>query len=589
MSQQERNSALAARIAVALNGRPRRAGAVANPASASAADVYATIVELLDALRRAGAIEAPEAPANMAPTAAFTSITAGLTATFTDASTDSDGTIVSRAWQFGDGGTSSATNPTHTYASAGTYTVTLTVTDNDGATDDVSHDVAVSEAAGPQITVTTNAMRYPEDDPYSATPTAPVPGTPQAGDEMLFIVAVTARGPVNWTGSGFEQIAEIGASGGDYMYVGRRVATGDEDGDIQVTLQDGAGDWFAMAVLVHGTGEYQSIAPNFVSVGNVTAGNPVPIAGATDVDAPAGCTALWLGSISTFGAASGTVSAVTLPSGFSEEGRIVDNVCETLLCASRVFDAGETGTYSGSATFTGADFFKTFAALVQFGTPTPTSGVVQNTGTRKFLPVTGTATLTPDTPFAEGNTVVVALGVYNAANVNLGSACNVTINGGTAACAIAGNNDGWGEAIFYGVAGSGSAGIEITFSPAPSGGGENYIVAGAIECNDLASSPLDQVATNVGTGTPSTVTTPTTTQARERIVAVVTTANNLVVPVTVDGSDTLIYQDIDGANEVPSTCAYRDVESTGAQTVTWANGGNGSNSWRMIAATFKRS
>ncbi|NOZ47086.1 MAG: PKD domain-containing protein [Chlorobi bacterium] len=49
-------------------------------------------------------------------------------------STDSDGTISSYSWNFGDGGTSSSANPTHAYATAGSYTATLTVTDNGGLT-----------------------------------------------------------------------------------------------------------------------------------------------------------------------------------------------------------------------------------------------------------------------------------------------------------------------------------------------------------------------------------------------------------------------------------------------------------------------
>ena len=49
-----------------------------------------------------------------------------------EGSMDADGTIVSYAWDFGDGTTSSAASPTHTYVAAGTYGVTLTVTDNTG-------------------------------------------------------------------------------------------------------------------------------------------------------------------------------------------------------------------------------------------------------------------------------------------------------------------------------------------------------------------------------------------------------------------------------------------------------------------------
>lgn len=64
------------------------------------------------------------------PTANFSFVTNGLTATFTDSSTDSGGTITSHSWTFGDGGTSTATSPSHTYAAAGTYSVTETVTDS---------------------------------------------------------------------------------------------------------------------------------------------------------------------------------------------------------------------------------------------------------------------------------------------------------------------------------------------------------------------------------------------------------------------------------------------------------------------------
>ena len=50
-------------------------------------------------------------------------------------SSDTDGTIITYVWDFGDGETSSNKNPTHTYRQEGSYTVTLTVTDDDGLTD----------------------------------------------------------------------------------------------------------------------------------------------------------------------------------------------------------------------------------------------------------------------------------------------------------------------------------------------------------------------------------------------------------------------------------------------------------------------
>jgi len=48
--------------------------------------------------------------------------------------TDPDGTIVSYSWDFGDGNMSQLQNPTHTYNQEGSYTVMLTITDNDGLT-----------------------------------------------------------------------------------------------------------------------------------------------------------------------------------------------------------------------------------------------------------------------------------------------------------------------------------------------------------------------------------------------------------------------------------------------------------------------
>jgi PKD repeat protein len=78
---------------------------------------------------------------NQPPTAAFTPSCSTLTCTFTNASSDPDGSIASNSWTFGDSGTSTVQNPSHTYVAAGTYTVTLTVTDNQGATSSTSQSV----------------------------------------------------------------------------------------------------------------------------------------------------------------------------------------------------------------------------------------------------------------------------------------------------------------------------------------------------------------------------------------------------------------------------------------------------------------
>ena len=89
-------------------------------------------------------------PSNAAPTAAFNAPTCTLLVCNFDAapSTDGDGTVTGWSWNFADASSGSNTANTqqasHTFSAPGTYTVSLTVTDNDGATNSVTHDVTVS-------------------------------------------------------------------------------------------------------------------------------------------------------------------------------------------------------------------------------------------------------------------------------------------------------------------------------------------------------------------------------------------------------------------------------------------------------------
>jgi PKD repeat protein len=90
---------------------------------------------------------------NQPPVASFTATGGQLTATVDgSASTDPDGTIASYAWDYGDGGTDTGMTPApHTYAAAGTYPVTLTVTDNSGATNSTSQQVVIAPLNTPPV------------------------------------------------------------------------------------------------------------------------------------------------------------------------------------------------------------------------------------------------------------------------------------------------------------------------------------------------------------------------------------------------------------------------------------------------------
>jgi PKD repeat protein len=96
--------------------------------------VVITVTESANQPPVAGAFASPE------------SGTAPLDVAFTGTGSDSDGTVVSYEWTFGDGTSSTSQNPAHIYNNPGTYTATLTVTDDDGATGSDSVVITVTES-----------------------------------------------------------------------------------------------------------------------------------------------------------------------------------------------------------------------------------------------------------------------------------------------------------------------------------------------------------------------------------------------------------------------------------------------------------
>jgi V8-like Glu-specific endopeptidase len=86
------------------------------------------------------------ASSNQPPTAAFTYSCDELVCNFDGrSSVDGDGIITSYAWNFGDSSTGSEARTVHTFA-PGTYTVTLQVTDDDGASGTTSQSITVGQA-----------------------------------------------------------------------------------------------------------------------------------------------------------------------------------------------------------------------------------------------------------------------------------------------------------------------------------------------------------------------------------------------------------------------------------------------------------
>jgi PKD repeat protein len=117
------------------------------------------------------AVSAPPAsPGNQAPQAEFQVACEELRCTFTDRSRDEDGSITGRHWDFGDGTTSNARNPSHNYTTGGQFTVVLMVTDDDGASDTQTH------------------AAHPAEPPAPPSPPPPEPNTPPRAE-----FAVTCR------------------------------------------------------------------------------------------------------------------------------------------------------------------------------------------------------------------------------------------------------------------------------------------------------------------------------------------------------------------------------------------------------------
>jgi PKD repeat protein len=132
--------------------------------------------------------------ADVAPTARFTSSCVGLSCSFDGSgSSDSDGNVVGYAWDFGDSHSGTGVSPTHAYGNAGTYTVSLTVTDDGGLTDTVTHTVLVSSGAGIAFVQANNA-----GGGNTTTKSVNVPGTASAGNTaLLFLTQTTAA---SWSG-----------------------------------------------------------------------------------------------------------------------------------------------------------------------------------------------------------------------------------------------------------------------------------------------------------------------------------------------------------------------------------------------------
>ncbi len=147
----------------------------------------------------------PSPGANAAPTAHITGVNCDdLSCSFVgDTSDDPDNDTLTYSWDFGDGGTSTAANPTHPYTASGARTVTLTVDDGHGNED---ADTAQANPTDPDPDPVSNIdfVGTASNVGNSTLRTVTLPAGVQAGDTMLLFLGAASNGrtytnPTGWT------------------------------------------------------------------------------------------------------------------------------------------------------------------------------------------------------------------------------------------------------------------------------------------------------------------------------------------------------------------------------------------------------
>lgn len=210
---------------------------------------YPVTLTITDSANQTATTTRTVAVANTGPTAAFTGSCSTLSCTVDgSASSDPDGAISTYAWAFGDGGTATGATATHAYVAAGTYQVTLTVTDTAGATGTVTRPVVAtapgtlaSDAFGRTVTggwgtadtggawtVSSTAANYAVSA-GSATITVPTAGATRSA-----MLGSVSAGDVDQT----VRVATgaLPAAGSNYVYVVARQSAANTDYRARVRL-----------------------------------------------------------------------------------------------------------------------------------------------------------------------------------------------------------------------------------------------------------------------------------------------------------------------------------------------------------------
>ncbi len=201
-------------------------------------------------------------PVDVPPTASFTGVCSGLDCSFDgSASKDADGSIAAYSWSFGDGSTASGATTTHTYATQGSYLVTLTVTDNQGVSSSTTQSFTVAMASG---------VAYRGAASYAGStnkPSVTAPAGVSAGDQLLLVLSTASAGqlatpPPGWSLLGTKTAGSLATT------VWTRIAqAGDASRKVAVTLATSAKVTLTIADY---TGTSLTVQPTFAAASDTT-------------------------------------------------------------------------------------------------------------------------------------------------------------------------------------------------------------------------------------------------------------------------------------------------------------------------------